>query len=646
MKNSVAAASSALPPLNRAAAFAPEGIKVKYVRENIPHFDVPSYGGEHYEDTVPDTLDIAERSKLAIHALTSITDPEADSEIFWFLDIFRNPPIMRHDFSDWVQMAEGMMEALPLLRLVTGDSLNDNVDRTWMTVALKSLGPDGLYYIPLSGRPWSRYKYIVGNLSESDPVWGPDGSTKGFLDTSVEQLSTGEVCARALPTLAVYYLRDKNPMWTQAGNRMVDRLSEIAVKKDDYAFLSGAWEPNAKVGRDAAMPLAFIAEEWDGRLIQGLSQYCKVTGYERALELAGKVTKFYRFHSQYYDSEGRVLFDERMKKMFKELATAPVPTVGGHGHAHNIGLLAMLEYATAAGDRETMEYVRNSYEWIKKQNSTFGVSTLVGWFPEWYAPHFEDCENCPLADMLGLAANLSIAGMGDYWDDLDRFVRNQFTAQQLTPDLVDPIYKFSETRPRQPVGLYEIGNRVIERNVGAWSGWAGPTDWAIKLGIQHCCTGSSSRSLYYVWEHILEHKGDELRVNLLLNRASSWADIYSYIPYQGRVDVKMKQPCGKLVLRSPEWVVSQSPEIKCEVHGASRPLHWEGRYVNAGAVKAGDKVTLKFPIAERTVKEWIGPGNYIVVHERKHCRIDRSTGAERAYLSRSRSISQRRGAVA
>jgi hypothetical protein len=47
------------------------------------------------------------------------------------------------------------------------------------------------------------------------------------------------------------------------------------------------------------------------------------------------------------------------------------------------------------------------------------------------------------------------------------------------------------------------------------------------MGIQHCCTGSSSRSLYYVWEHMLEHKGDELRVNLLLNRASRLADVYS-----------------------------------------------------------------------------------------------------------------------
>ena len=444
-------------------------------------------------------------------------------------------------------------------------------------------------------------------------MWRPDGATTAFTDKSLTQITTGEVCARALPTLMVYYLRDKNPMWKEAGKRMVDRLNEIAVRKDDYAFVSGAWEPNAKVGRNAEMPVAFVAEEWDGRMIQGLAQYYKITGYEPALELAGKITKFYRYHSQYYDAEGRFIFDERMKKMFKQMANTQAPTIGGHGHAHQIGLLAMLEYATAANDRDTMEFVRASYDWIKKQNSPFGVSTLVGWFPEWYVPNFEDCETCPIGDMLGLAVKMNEAGLGDYWDDLDRWTRNQFFAQQITPDLVDPMQRFADRQPRQPVGPFETSDRAIERNIGAWSGWAGPSDWAIKMGIQHCCTGTASRSVYYVWEHMVEHKGDELRVNLLMNRASRWADVYSYIPYQGRVDVKMKSACGNLSVRAPEWVNSLSPEVVCRVNGAARLLRWDGRYMSLGALRAGDGVTLTFPIAERTVKEWIGPGSYTVV---------------------------------
>jgi hypothetical protein len=46
-------------------------------------------------------------------------------------------------------------------------------------------------------------------------------------------------------------------------------------------------------------------------------------------------------------------------------------------------------------------------------------------------------------------------------------------------------------------------------------------------------------------------------VNLLLNRASAWADLDSYIPYEGRVDVRVKRDC-ELAVRIPEWV---KPEL-------------------------------------------------------------------------------------
>lgn len=587
--------------------------KIKYVRDNIPSFENPSYRGERYEDTVPDTLDIAERAKSAIHAITSVTDPDADHEVYCVLAIRQNPAVMIQNFGDWVQICEGMMEALPLLRMASGESMNDDVDSDWMKVALKSLGPDGLYYIPLEGRPWSRHDYHLGTLSETDPVWRPSGFSTDFTDESVTQLTTGEVCARALPTLAVYHLCDKNPMWTDAGKRMVDRLAEVAIRRDDYAFANGAWEPNAKVPRTAEMPQSFFSVEWSGRMIQGLSQFHRVSKYEPALELAGQITKYVRHHGEYFDDQARFLFDTPTRRKLKQLANRPAPQFGGHGHTHELGLLAMLEYATAANDRETMEYVRAGYEWAKQQNASMGVSPLVGWFPEWYVVDYEDSEACALADMLALAIKLSDAGVGDYWDDLDRWVRNQFAAQQLRSDQVDSVYRYTETHPKKQIGQFEVSTQAVERNVGAWSSASGVTEWSANgSGICHCCTGNSSRAVYYVWESMLRHNGNELRVNLLLNRASRWADIYSHIPYEGRVDIKMKKECRSVVVRVPEWVATQSPEINCKVNGVSRPLQWKGRYVDIGSLIEGDKATLVFPISERTVREKIGPGTFTV----------------------------------
>ena len=71
-------------------------LKIQYVREEVPAFEIPPYRGQRYEDRVPDTLDIAERARLGINALTSVTDPAADYIIYWTASFYRNPPVMAH----------------------------------------------------------------------------------------------------------------------------------------------------------------------------------------------------------------------------------------------------------------------------------------------------------------------------------------------------------------------------------------------------------------------------------------------------------------------------------------------------------------------------------------------------------------------
>jgi DUF1680 family protein len=165
----------------------------------------------------------------------------------------------------------------------------------------------------------------------------------------------------------------------------------------------------------------------------------------------------------------------------------------------------------------------------------------------------------------------------------------------------------------KPVEWNQTSDHVPEKNIGAWSGWAGANEYATWLGVQHCCTGNAARGLYYVWEHMVDRVGEDLNINLLLNRASHWADVYSYVPYQGRVDVKVKQACRNLRVRAPEWVASGNPALACKVNGSSRKLQWEGRYVSLAALNPGDKVEISFPISERTVREQIGPNTYTLV---------------------------------
>jgi hypothetical protein len=99
-------------------------------------------------------------------------------------------------------------------------------------------------------------------------------------------------------------------------------------------------------------------------------------------------------------------------------------------------------------------------------------------------------------------------------------------------------------------------------------------------------------------------------VNLLLNRASAGADIYSYIPYQGRVQMKMKQAYPRIAIRMPEWVQNGSSDVTCTVNNSRHDSNWEGRYIRLGPVKPGDLIDVSFPIATRTSTETIGAGRY------------------------------------
>jgi hypothetical protein len=164
--------------------------------------------------------------------------------------------------------------------------------------------------------------------------------------------------------------------------------------------------------------------------------------------------------------------------------------------------------------------------------------------------------------------------------------------------------------PKKPVAYNETADHVAQRNLGGFAGWASGNEWALHYGIMHCCTGNATRALYYVWENIVEAKGEKLQVNLLLNRASAWADVHSFIPYEGRVNVKMKRSCPSVRVRAPEWVESGSPQVVCQVNGSPRQLVWEGRYVNVGPTKSGETIDLTFPITTRTVKETLGTVRY------------------------------------
>ena len=249
---------------------------IRYINPELPNVRRPAYSGRSYEVLVPDTLDLQEMARLAVNCLTEATDPEADYEIYWWVVFNSNPPMMRHDESDVVQAK--FMEALPLLRLISGSAQNPHVEQRWMEVVLQMQGPDGLLYYPKTGRPWYR------------AATGPQNPDDGIYDVAGDHYAIPVMMGRLQGTMTLYHLLTGDRTWRQAGERLTAGLSKLAVHEGRKARF--AWHTYGTGGRyKAGDPKSAVHNPatYASWTIQGLANFYRHCRYEPALELAGKM---------------------------------------------------------------------------------------------------------------------------------------------------------------------------------------------------------------------------------------------------------------------------------------------------------------------------------------------------------------------
>lgn len=113
----------------------------------------PSAGaleGERYPALVPDTLDLADRMKLAVNALTNVFDEREKNALYFVVTLAHKPPrlIFNNRMDAYLNIPPKFLETLTLCRLGSGSGQNLDVDRAVWQSQLDLIGPDGLSYIP------------------------------------------------------------------------------------------------------------------------------------------------------------------------------------------------------------------------------------------------------------------------------------------------------------------------------------------------------------------------------------------------------------------------------------------------------------------------------------------------------------------
>ena len=555
--------------------------------------------GERYQATVPDTLDLADRAALAIRGITNVADP--DWHYFPYFNSYfnRQPPVLFHDIlSDIFGAQEKFMEALPLLRIMSGSTEQLDIEKG-MIQGIVDNTRGGILWADVTKGTWGDKDWL--------------GKVEGNVTLTIHD-------GRMAGAAAAWYLYTKDPMWKKMAAEKIDTwYQKVRRKGDDMMYFPGGrrGHPYYVEGKgwksedfddnppreDLMIEPSHTGVIYNGWFIMGMAQAYRFFKNEKALELAEKMTNYTLHRSDVFDQYGRFRTHEQIKPEERELSG-----YNGHLHANLYGLLGPLEYAITVGDKAVIQYIRGIYD--------FGRMTgipQIGWFPEHHSIETRS-EACQIADMVAMAVKLSKAGAGDYWEDVDQYVRNQFIENQMIDsDWVAKIpEKYLHKKPVNREGG-ESDDRVAERSVGSWVGWAAPNDlMALDQdvpGIMQCCTGNAGRALYFAWEGILQYRNGTAQVNLLLNRASRWMDVDSYLPYEGKVILKNKT-AENAAVRIPLWVDREA--VKCQLGAAEVQPIWVNNFVAFTELDPQDQITITFPMVERRAKFKIATGEYTV----------------------------------
>ena len=596
--------------------------EIHYINPDIPELKRPEYPGEYYEALVPATIDLAENARLSVNALTGMMNPNCDEEIYMVVHLSSDPPVMIHSQHD-LQTTGKYLEVLPLVRSMCGSKVGLDNEYGLMKAMLKMQGPDGLIYLPTSGRPWTLPE-------QGDPNSGlPDNKSH------IEQItSLGYGCARMISAFLIYHQKDPDGPWLVAARRLIAGFEKTIITERDKAYIFSAWTTPDR-------PVAKL-DQWPKGVLGGQAAWVakEFVRYDRAVNdpwttrIAENIMRYAMRDMNYFDGDGTFVNDG--------------PPMGDRAHfyTHAQQIVASLYIAERTGNPELRDIALKAYEYAVQRGNA-----QTGFFPEFIAqgvPNYRGTkgygsETCAVTAMIYSGILLSRMGI-DKWDNVDRWVRNQLVENQLTCNAyfsdgrngTVAWWKRPSSGPPWPEGRFTT-DHVLDRTLGGFATHPSANDWEgwPDNSIFNCCSGSGARGLYYAWRHILTYDAGKLRVNLLMNRASKWADVDSYIPYTGRVDVKIKQPVD-LAIRIPEWV--EPDQASCTIDGKAHALTFDGRYAQIGGVTKDQVISLTFPIQERTETVHIQgddykitrrgndivaidpPGMYVPMYQREHYR--------------------------
>jgi len=277
-----------------------------------------------------------------------------------------------------------------------------------------------------------------------------------------------------------------------------------------------------------------------------------------------------------------------------------------HLHTHEVWGVAHLGVVT--GDARYLDWAERAYRFVLSQGTDFG------WYPEYIPQHAYRTEICVVGDMTSIAACLARGGRPEYWDHVDRTVRNELRRSQFsrTPAFVALFRQIHQDKSRAAVdhALTELrkleGGFVAQATFNDWVGYPDnpklgtPGLYANGIQMMGCCPPEGMRGLWEAWQGIVEVHPAGVFVNLPFSRDHAAAQVTAFRPVDGGFMVEAKQG-GDYFLRPPAWAdrvavnLRRGDKLVATVWGGPADA-----YLLCRAVRPGERLMLHWPVPQFT----------------------------------------------
>lgn len=293
----------------------------------------------------------------------------------------------------------------------------------------------------------------------------------------------------------------------------------------------------------------------------------------------------------------------------------PDGSFSDHTHLHTNEVWGVAHVGAVMHDPRLLEWARRTYEYVRS------CGTDYGWFPErtilkgdtlWdkypqagnngFPERVHHSETCVTGDMVNIAACLAQGGYPEYWDHVERYVRNYIRATQfiMTPKAEAYYRKTWQGKPAADVEAALAAVRHYQGGCGAMVEVnGGPQRWE-PCG---CCVASGMDAIYRAWKNTVTEDARGVRVNMSFSRESPSVAVHSFLPEVGQLSATARKP-GDFYLRPPAWTPRGA--VQTFRNGKLLPAVWRDGYVLFSNVAVGEELAVAYPLPEFVQQVGVG----------------------------------------